>query len=222
MCFSAAASFTSGAIVGGIGVATLPMVRSKREIPFAALPLLFGAHQLLEGVIWTQLDRAPVGASIRSPAVIVWLFIAWTLFPICVPVAVALFEPDPRRRRLMYGLAGLGAATGILLLVSSIALGSTVHVDQHHLRYNLTLNPTWVFALPYVAATCLPMLLSTHRFVITFGIVLTAAMGLTAAVSAWAFSSVWCFFAAILSAGLFLHYFAARSDERPSIDMAST
>lgn len=86
MCFSATASFTSGVVVGGIGLATLPMVRQRRELAFAALPVVFGVHQLLEGVIWTQLDHEPTGTAIRSPAVIAWLLIAWTLFPILVPV----------------------------------------------------------------------------------------------------------------------------------------
>ncbi len=219
MCFSANASFTAGVVVGGIGLATLPMVRQRRELAFAALPVVFGVHQILEGVIWSQLDHEPTGTAIRSPAVIAWLLIAWTLFPILVPVAVSLFEPDPRRRRMMYSLAALGAAIGVVLLVTSIVKGATVQVDQHHLRYNLSLDPTWVFALPYVAATCLPMLLSSHRFVVVFGIVLTASMALTVALSAWAFTSVWCFFAAILSTGLFLHYFAARGRHQRSVDL---
>lgn len=51
MCFSASASFIAGASLSAIGVATLRRVESKKEIPFATIPLLFGIQQLIEGVI---------------------------------------------------------------------------------------------------------------------------------------------------------------------------
>jgi hypothetical protein len=56
MCFSATANFVGGAVVGGIGVATLSQVRQAREVPFAALPLLFGVHQVIEGLVWLSLE----------------------------------------------------------------------------------------------------------------------------------------------------------------------
>ncbi len=211
MCFSATASYTSGVAIGALGLATLPMVRNRRELPFAALPLVFGVHQILEGVIWTQLDDT--GGSIRTPAVVLWLFIAWTLLPIGIPLAVSLFEPDRVRRRVMYCLAALGAAIGLVLFVALMSSGTTADVQGHHVRYHLALEPGWVVALSYVAATCLPLLLSSRRFVVWFGIALTTSMAVTVAVNTLAFSSVWCFFAAFLSVGLFMHYFRARGSE---------
>ncbi len=211
MCFSATASLTSGAAITTLGALTLPMVREPRERPFAALPLLFGIHQILEGIIWLRLDDGQP-TSIHDPVVAVWLFMAWTLLPVGVPLAVSWFEPDPRRRQLMLGLAVVGAVVGVYLLALGAIDSTTVWIDQHHLVYGLPVV-AWVAAIPYVAATCGSMLASSHRFVVIFGAVLAASAALTVMVASVAFTSVWCFFAAVLSLGLFGHY-AIQRDER--------
>ena len=51
MCFSATASFSAGAFLLGLGTLTLKSARRPRELPFAAIPLLFAIQQLSEGVI---------------------------------------------------------------------------------------------------------------------------------------------------------------------------
>jgi hypothetical protein len=213
MCFSATASFTAAVVVGGVGAATLPLVRDRRELLFAGLPLVFGVHQFLEGVIWQQMD-ASGDAVVRSPTVIAWLCIAWLILPVWVPISVSLFEADPGRRAWMLRLAALGALIGTYLFVSSFLLSATVTVNQNHLQYQLPLHPGWLLALPYLAATCLPLLLSSRRFVNYFGVGIVVSMSVSAAVAAKQFSSVWCFFAAVLSVGLFVHYVLERQDRR--------
>ena len=51
MCFSAPASFTAAAVLLGLGTVTMRRARSRRELPYAAIPLLFGVQQLLEGML---------------------------------------------------------------------------------------------------------------------------------------------------------------------------
>lgn len=177
---------------------------------FAAIPLVFGAHQLLEGVIWGQLEDSGQ-AAVRTPAVEAWLLIAWVLLPVYVPLAVRRFEPDARRRAWMLGLAVVGAATGALLAVESVVAEVSVSASPHHLQYSVAGMRALPVAFPYVAATCGPLLVSSHRFVVRFGLALLAAMAVTAVLDARAFSSVWCFFAALLSTGLFVHYSRLRS-----------
>jgi hypothetical protein len=218
MCFSATASLASGLLVGGLGAATLPLVPERRQLPFAALPLLFGVHQLLEGVVWRQLDDA-AGAALRTPAVVAWLVIAWTVVPVWVPLSASLFEPDRRRRRIMHGLTALGGVVGAFLLYVSSHDQVTVVIERHHLRYDFPLHPGWMVSATYVAATCLALVLSSHRFVVIFGVAMTAAMAVTTAMNAFAFSSVWCFFAALLSLGLFVHYRTARGETEPAVAM---
>lgn len=205
MCFSASASLTTGIVLTATGAATLPLVRDRRELLFAALPLGFGIHQITEGVIWNQLDDS-VANAVRGPAVLAWLLFAWLLLPIWVPISVWLFEPDARRRRWMLALSVIGAGIGIFLFAQAITAPAQVSRVEQHLHYAIPVGPGWLLAIPYLAATCLPLLLSTRRFVMWFGVALTASMAFTALTDALAFSSVWCFFAALLSFGLFAHY----------------
>ena len=52
MCFSATASFSAGAVLLGLGTLTVKSAHRRRELPLAAIPLLFAIQQLTEGVIW--------------------------------------------------------------------------------------------------------------------------------------------------------------------------
>ena len=208
MCFSAAASFSSAVVIGGIGGATLPLVSDRRQLAFAGLPIVFCAHQLLEGTVWLQVNGAD-GAPVRTPAVELWLLIAWTLLPVMIPLAVRAFEPDHRRRQVMLALAVVGLGTGASLGIWSMMWATTVVADQHHLVYTVPFLG-WLVVIPYGAATCLPMLASTHRFVCLFGMGIASSMAATIAVDGRAFTSIWCFFAATLSVTLYVHYARAR------------
>ena len=97
MCFSAIASFSTGSLLLGLGALTLKSVRRPRELPFAAIPLLFAIQQLSEGVIWlTFRVDAPLLNAVMTH---VYSFFSHVLWPIYVPVAVLLIEPPGRRRR---------------------------------------------------------------------------------------------------------------------------
>lgn len=211
MCFSASASIVSGVVIGGIGVATLPLVRDRRELMFAALPLAFGLHQIVEGIVWNQLD-ASVEDAVRGPAVLGWLRFAWLALPIWVPLSVSLFEPDRRRRQGMLALGAVGAVVGGFLFLQAFNAPATVSVLQNHLHYQTPDGPSWLFAFPYVAATCLPLVLSSHRFVVRFGVAMTLAMAASAGLDGVNFASVWCFLAALLSVGIFGHYLLGNED----------
>src|SRR5215469_1072918 len=63
MCFSATVNFGGSAVLGAAGVATLTKVKHRRDLLFAAMPMLFAIHQFIEGFVWLGLD------GILSPAV---------------------------------------------------------------------------------------------------------------------------------------------------------
>lgn len=221
MCFSASASFVSGAAVLALGTATLSLVPDRRELLFASLPVAFGVHQILEGVVWLQVERAGA-TSMPDAALVAWLAFAWLLLPVWVPVSVWLFEPEPERRRWMLGLAVLGGLVGLFLFGTAVDASSTVTINQHHLEYRLPLHPGWLFAAPYVVVTCVPLLIASHRFVVRFGIAVTVSMALTALTASRQFSSVWCFFAALLSIGLAAHYVSQRRSAAPLTSVRRT
>ncbi|HNR75669.1 MAG TPA: hypothetical protein PKM48_00960, partial [Parvularculaceae bacterium] len=81
MCFSAEASFVAAAGLAAIGAATLAQRPSRRMAALAATPLLFAAHQAIEGLVWLGVREGGVSqALIKS-----WVFIAEVFWPTFVP-----------------------------------------------------------------------------------------------------------------------------------------
>ena len=216
MCFSATASFTAGAVLLGVGTLTLWSARAShqwRDLPFAAIPLLFAIQQLIEGVIWlTFSSEAPLLNSVMTH---VYSFFSHVLWPVYVPVAVVLMEPAGWRRRGLIAFVAAGAAVGAYLLVVLLAFPIVSRPTGQHIEY---VSPHFFAAVTmtlYLLATAVSPLLSTHRMVVAFGALALLSFGAAYAFYATWFISVWCFFAALLSAVVYLHL-SPRGRERPA------
>lgn len=114
MCFSAEASFTAGAVLLVIGAVTVRQARSRREMPYALIPLLFALQQLLEGALWLTFPD-------RAPALNAWLTQGYSLFshvlwPIYVPLAALAMEDHPLRRRILIGVISVFKETSTKVL----------------------------------------------------------------------------------------------------------
>jgi len=202
MCFSATASFTAAALLTGAGAATLAQKPAPREIPFAAIPLIFAAHQAIEGAIWLKIGA---GVSVSQCLIVPWLIIAQVLWPAYIPASVILLDERPQRPWALWALlvAGLivsGVLAGVLIQhpYSVTAVAEGLRYSTHHRFENQLLG------LYLIAATA-PLLLSHHRFVVLFGVVVLAGSIVTMIAFYEAAASVWCFFAAIASVCVFLH-----------------
>src|SRR6202789_1061949 len=147
MCFSATANFVGSAALTTMGVLTLTKVKHRRELLFAALPVLFAIHQFIEGFVWLGLD------GILSPAVAhdmgaAFMLYAQGLLPFLLPLSVLLFEPDGESRKRMLPLAILGGALTLYILWALTAYPTEVSVKGNSLVYiNQATNNTWVAVL---------------------------------------------------------------------------
>jgi hypothetical protein len=214
MCFSATASFSAGAVLLGIGTLTLRSAlaaHQRRELPFAAIPLLFALQQLIEGVIWLTFSaEAPLLNSVMTH---VYSFFSHVLWPIYVPVAVLLMEPAGWRRRALFGFVAAGVAVGAYLLYVLVAFPVVSQPTGQHIEY---VSPHFFAAVTmtlYLLSTAVSPVLSTHRMVGVFGVLALLSFGAAYAFYATWFISVWCFFAALLSAVVYVH-FGVRERER--------
>ena len=204
MCFSATASFSAGAILLGIGTLTVRSAHYRRELPFAAIPLLFAIQQLSEGVIWlTFRHDTPLLNTVMTH---VYSFFSHVLWPVYVPVAVLLIEPPGWRRRALLALVAAGLAVGVYLLSFLVAYPVVSWPTGQHIEY---VSPHFFAAVVmtlYLLATAVSPMLSAHRIVKVFGVL--ALLSFAAAYFFYArwFISVWCFFAAVLSAVIYLHF----------------
>lgn len=205
MCFSATASFSAGALLLGLGALTLKSTRDWRQLPFAAIPLLFAIQQLSEGVIWLTFGyEAPLLNAVMTH---VYSFFSHVLWPIYVPAAVLLIEPPGQRRQLLLPFVVGGLAVAVYLLYILAVFGVVSRPVGQHIEY---VSPHFFAAIVmtlYLLSTTVSPLVSTHRTVKIFGILaLLSFIAVYFFYATW-FISVWCFFAALLSAVIYLHFF---------------
>ena len=202
MCFSATASFTAGAVLLGLGVVSLRSVPTPRQIPFAAIPLLFAIQQLSEGVVWlTFRYGAP---QLGAIAVHIYVLFAFVLWPAYVPWTAWLVEPAGPRRRLLSATVVVGTGVAAWLMAALVLHPVVAVVSRHHLQYlSAPFLGIGATAL-YLVATTASLLLSSRPKVRAFGILVLVAFAAAYGFYATWFISVWCFFAGIVSAAVCL------------------
>lgn len=209
MCFSPAASFTAAALTGAIGLVALARTPHPRQLPLAAMPLVFAAQQAIEGALWVSLPASPAGA-VATGLALAFLLIAKVFWPVFAPLAVLLVEPGVWRRRLILACLALGAVVAAHELLGIAAGQPGARIVAEHIVYGAGGRATLAIKLAYLAAVSLPLLLSSARTLNLLGAIILAG-SVIAYVFYWeAFVSVWCFFAAAASVALLIHVELAR------------
>ncbi|MGW7265070.1 DUF6629 family protein [Streptomyces sp. NPDC054842] len=206
MCWSAKADLVAGAGIAAVGVACVVRSRGRRELPMAALPLLLGAHQIVESVVW----HAGGGS---GPATVAWAVIALPLLAVWVPAGVVCAVPAAARRRLTVPLAA-GAVTAAALAHALAVSPVTAEIRGHTLAYVLQLPHSRLLIAGYLAATVGSLLLSGDRGLTVLGILVAAGALVCWALWRLEFVSTWCAFAAVCSVVL-LFWVRGRQESEP-------
>ncbi|MFE6494368.1 DUF6629 family protein [Streptomyces sp. NPDC057748] len=194
MCWSATADLVAGTGIAAIGMVCVARVRRVRDLPLAALPLLLGAHQIIESVIW----RSGGGT---GPATLAWAVIALPVLPLWVPLGVLCAAPPDARRRLLVPLAA-GTATAVALAYGLATRPVTAEIRGHTLGYALDLPRSGLLVAGYLLATVGALLLAGDPLLRWLGA--PAAVGAAVCAALWRleFVSTWCAFAAVCSVTL--------------------
>ncbi|MCM2390690.1 DUF6629 family protein [Streptomyces albipurpureus] len=191
MCWSATADLVAGAAVGATGVYCVSQVHTVRQLPLAALPLLLGAHQIVESLIWRH------GGG-TGWATLIWAVIALPLLAWWVPLGVLLVAPAAARKRLTIPLAA-GLLTTAVLTYCLATRTVVAEIRGHQVGYLLDLPQPQLIIAGYLLATVGALLLSGDPTLRVLG----ALTGVGAAVCAvlWRteFVSTWCALAAVVS-----------------------
>jgi hypothetical protein len=204
VCFSAEADIVTGVIVTVVGIDALRHVRHGRESAMAALPVIFGVHQLIEVPVWWGLDGG-VSPGMATGAAWLYLAIAFGLIPWAVPFAVRHLEVDPKRRALMAPLLGLGIVVAAVLMFSIVSKPIVVLDGGNHLDYSASLAFGGVIVALYVLATCGSLLLSSDRIAVLQGGVNLTAVAALAVLLTTGVISLWCLWAAVTSIAIAVH-----------------
>ncbi|AWB92131.1 DUF6629 family protein [Aeromicrobium chenweiae] len=208
MCFSTEADLVAGIALLPVAALSLREVRCAREVPFAALPLLFAAHQLTEALVWAGLD-GDVSASVQKAAAMVYVLFAFSVLPTLVPAAVLLLEPRGARLRVAPFVA-LGVVVSAQLTYFVLNGPLVVEEHAHAVEYQVGLQNGTFWAVLYIVAVVGPSLLSGYPSIVAFGALNLVGLTLVAILYREAFASVWCVVAALLSVLVLLHMYRRR------------
>ena len=207
MCLSAPVSFGAAAILGVTGLAALTSVRKPTDLPLASIPLIFAAQQGIEGALWLTV---PEGRAHSLLLANLFTTIALVIWPLLIPVAIALVERDPVRRLVMLTILPAGIGVAVYSAGTTLAHPYLAWPVGHTLTYvdNHPYSPSMMAI--YLACTCVPPLLSSSRALRIFGLVVIIGLAVAMLAFFQSFVSVWCFFAALASLTI-LAFFRTRA-----------
>jgi hypothetical protein len=205
VCFSAQADVVGGVVVGAIGVDAFLHLRGRSShLLLATLPLLLGAHQLVEAFVWWGL-QGEVPHAVGRVALWIYLLIAFVVLPIFVPFAVLAVEPTTRRRWRMAPFVALGAGVSVALFTAMVRAPIDVVEHPYHLEYVIRISHGGFVVALYVVAVCGALLFSGYRDVEIFGFANLVAVALLAWFTLDGFASLWCGYAAVSAGAIALH-----------------
>ncbi|MFI6938634.1 DUF6629 family protein [Streptomyces sp. NPDC050418] len=193
MCWSASANLVAGGAIAAIGVACVTRAARNRPraLPLAALPLLLGAHQLIEAYIWNA-----GGGS--GPATVAWAVIALPLLPLWVSFGVLYAAPPRAHRRLL--LPATAAVLTSTALAHTLATTTvTAEIRGHTMGYAIGLPHAPVLLAGYLVATVGALLWSGDRGLVQLGLLAGIGAAVCAVVWRTEFISTWCAWAAVCS-----------------------
>ena len=168
------------------------------------MPLLLGAHLLVEVYVWWG-EAGQVPEYVAQAAVWIYLAFALGVLPVLVPVAILVIEPDVRRRRFLMPLALIGTGVAALYMASVITGPLDAAVEGCCLAYDTGQSYHPALGALYAVVTCFPMLVSSHRRIVVFGMVNLPVAALIGWLLAANLASVWCAWAAVTSVLIAAH-----------------
>src|SRR6202166_1628426 len=140
VCFSPEADVVGGLAICASGIDAVRHIRQRREfIALAWIPLLLGAHQFIEALVWLWL-QGHVPRGIGHIALWAYLLIAFVVLPVFIPLAVIALEPTRRQKQMMAPFAVLGVVIAATLFAAMVRGPVTVRLAPYHLSYSIRLS----------------------------------------------------------------------------------
>jgi hypothetical protein len=194
MCWSASADLAAGSVIAAIGVLSVATVRRRRCLMLASLPLVLGAHQLIESLVWQGVDGT-VSTSTAALARVAWVVIALPLLPAFIPIAVLLATGQPRA--VWFTIVGL--VTSATLAFDVATSDATVVEHGHTLSYGIGIVAAPLVIGGYLIAALGPLLTSADPELRLLGVIVSVGAAGCAIIWRVEFASTWCALAAVVS-----------------------
>ncbi len=204
MCFSAAASFTAGAVIAAAGVAATTKVAKPSQRLFASIPFIFAIQQIAEGVLWLTLNN-PDQVVLQKISTYLFLIPADVLWPVLIPLSILLMEENGKKRRILRIFLYAGILLSLYYSTCMLLFRVNPVIMNCHIYYGGTFPKVLMLPafLVYITVTIAPLFISTVKRMYIFGILMFVACVVSAVFYTKNVTSVWCFFAALLSVVIF-------------------
>lgn len=199
MCFSAEASFSAAALLGGAAFFTLKNAPNRSFFFLAAIPFLFAMQQLSEGILWVNL-KSNSPSDITSLAAHSFLFFAFLVWPVWIPLSLWLVEKNQKNKKVIFVILVGGTLLSLFNLYFGLQDKISVATVNRSLQYTGNVPPQTYF---YPLIILLPCFLSTLRSIRPFAFLIAAAYAVAFYFYRESFVSVWCFFSALVSLFIF-------------------
>jgi hypothetical protein len=197
MCLSPQFDAVVAVGISVVAVDALRHCRTGRELPLALLPAIFVAHTLLSSVMWLGVDGL-VPDDMAQSAATLYLFIAYALLPIYVPIAILLIDPPGWHRRAVVAMCGVGAIPAVGYAVA-LGLGrGTAMPDRYYIALSVD-GTAGLLGVLYVVSTCGALLLSGSAPLISWGLVNAVVLSGLVAWNSLGLPALWCLWAAMTS-----------------------
>lgn len=200
------ASFSAAAILTVAGVASLNMVKTKSQIPFAAIPIIFAFQQLTEGFVWLSLNHPDYNHWQKIP-ITIFLLLAQAVWPFWVPFSFLLIEEHQQRKTALKILSVLGFVVSISLACQVLFYPVSAAITPLHIHYELHFPAGLsgiVASIFYFLATIVPPFLAGGKRMTSLGLLNLMSFVITMVFFENYVISVWCFFGALISWEVFL------------------
>lgn len=200
MCFSATASFITGAGLCVAGCFSLSQAKNRSQAAFAAIPIVFGIQQFSEGVIWLSVNGT-ISEKWLWPSALVFLFFAQVFWPAWVSASMLSMERITNRRIVLRMLLFFGIALAIYHVYCLIRYPIAVSAGAHHIDYqrNFPDRPGKLISTVYLLVTIVPFFVSSIKGMKLLGTAVVVSCLTSFFFYREFFISTWCFFAAIVS-----------------------
>jgi len=200
MCFSAAASFTSSAVLAATAVVSLITARNAPQRVLAGIPLVFSIQQFTEGVLWMSLLH-PAWAHWEGITTYVFQIFAEIFWPVYIPLCMLLFERAGTKRTVMAALMCCGILLAAYTGYSFYQYPVHAFAANHHIRYesDFPLSKRWFYGLLYFMPTVICPLMSSKKILRLLGYLFFFSYVVARLLFHYFEVSVWCFFGAIIS-----------------------
>lgn len=200
MCFSATASFITGAGLCVAGSFSLSHAKDRSQLVFASIPMVFGIQQLSEGVLWLSVNGT-ISEKWLWPSALVFLVFAQVFWPAWVSVSMLRMERIPNRRVILRVLLFFGISLALYHAYCLIRYPIAVSAGTHHIDYhrNFPDRPGKLISAVYLLVTIVPFFVSSIKGMKLLGTAVVVSCLTSYLFYREFFISTWCFFAAIVS-----------------------